>query len=126
MNPAQSNIERKDEWFHVLKPGDQRKGTIAKVEFEGEPYGAGVSFFVGNLQPGKGPGLHKHPYSETCILLSGQAAMVIDGEEVIAGAGDIVVIAPATPHRFTAIGDERLDTVCIHASDRFIIEWLRD
>ena len=112
--------------FHFLQRRDQRKGAIATVEFEGEPYGAGVSFFLGNLPPGKGPGLHKHPYSETCIVLSGQAAMVIDGAEVDAGAGDIVVIGPATPHRFTAIGDERLDMVCVHASDRFIIEGLSD
>ena len=49
--------------------------------------------------------------------------MVVDGEEVVAGAGDIVVIGSATPHRFTAIGEERLDMVCVHASDRFVIEW---
>ena len=110
--------------FHILHRGDQRKGAIATVEFEGEPYGAGVSFFLGNLPPGKGPGLHKHPYPETCIVLSGQAAMVVDGKDVVAGAGDIVVIGPATPHRFTAIGDERLDMICVHASDRFIIERL--
>jgi mannose-6-phosphate isomerase-like protein (cupin superfamily) len=112
--------------FHILKRCDQRKGAIAAVEFEGAPYGAGISFFLGNLPPGKGPGLHKHPYSETCIVLSGQAAMVVDGEEVVAGAGDIVVIGSATPHRFTAIGDERLDMVCVHASDRFIIGRLSD
>ena len=108
--------------FHILHRGDQRKGAIAAVEFEGKPYGAGVSFFQGNLPPGKGPGLHQHPYSETCIVLSGEAAMVVDGEEVVANAGDIVVIGPATPHRFTAIGRERLAMVAIHASDRFIIE----
>jgi mannose-6-phosphate isomerase-like protein (cupin superfamily) len=112
--------------FHILKRRDQKKGSIATVEFEGEPYGAGISFFLGNLPPGKGPGLHKHPYSETCIVLSGQAAMVVDGEEVVASAGDIVVIGAATPHRFTAIGDERLDMVCVHASNRFIIERLSD
>ncbi len=110
--------------FRILNRRDQRKGAIAAVEFEGEPYGAGISFFQENLPPGKGPGLHKHPYAETCILLSGQAAIVIDGEEIVAGAGDIVVIGPATPHRFTAIGDGRLDMVCVHASDRFIIECL--
>ena len=110
--------------FHVLRRIDQRKGSIATVEFEGQPYGAGISFFVGNLSAGKGPGLHKHPYSETCIVLSGQAAMTVDGEEIVASAGDIVVIAPASPHRFTAIGDERLDMICVHASDRFIIERL--
>jgi mannose-6-phosphate isomerase-like protein (cupin superfamily) len=81
-------------------------------------------FFLGNLAPGKGLGLHQHPYSETCIVLSGQAAMVVDGEEVVACAGDVVVIGSATPHRFTAIGDERLDMVCVHASYRFIIESL--
>ncbi|MGH9440607.1 MAG: cupin domain-containing protein [Terriglobia bacterium] len=112
--------------FHILHRRDQRKGAIATVEFEGEPYGAGISFFLGNLAPGKGPGLHRHPYSETCIVLSGRAAVVVDGKEVVAGAGDIVAIGPATPHRFAAIGDERLDMVCVHASDRFIIEWLSD
>ena len=73
--------------FHILNRRDQRKGAIAKVEFDGEPYGAGVSFVEGNLQLGKGPGLHKHPYPETCIVLSGQALMVVDGEEVVAGPG---------------------------------------
>lgn len=110
--------------FHILKPCDQRKGTIATVEFEGEPYDAGVSFFGGNLPPGKGPRLHKHPYSETCIVRSGQAAMVVDAKEVVAGPGDIIVIGPATPRYFTAIGDERLEMVCVHASDRFIIDHL--
>jgi mannose-6-phosphate isomerase-like protein (cupin superfamily) len=112
--------------FHILHRRDQRKGAIAAVEFEGQPYGAGVSFFVGNLSPGKGPGLHQHPYAETCIVLSGQAAMVVNGDEVMAGAGDIVVINAGTPHRFTAIGDERLDMVCIHDSHRFVIEPLGD
>jgi len=108
--------------YHILNRRDQRKGSIATVEFEGQPYGAGVSFFLGNLQPGSGPGLHQHPYSETCIVLAGQAAMIVDGEEAVAGAGDIVVIGPATPHRFTAIGEQRLDMVCVHASERFVIE----
>jgi mannose-6-phosphate isomerase-like protein (cupin superfamily) len=109
-----------------VRRADQRKGTIATVEFEGERYGAGVSFFLGNLPPGKGPGLHQHPYAETCIVLSGQAAMVVDGEEIVASAGDVVVIGPATPHRFTAISDERLDMVCIHASEHFVIESLKE
>ncbi len=108
--------------YHILNRRHQRRGAIAQVEFEGEPYGAGVSFFQGNLQAGRGPGLHQHPYPETCIVLSGQAAMVVDGENVVAGAGDIVVIGPATPHRFTAIGHEPLHMVCVHASDRFVIE----
>lgn len=108
--------------FHIVHREDQRRGKVASVEFEGEPYGAGVSFFLGNLEAGQGPGAHQHPYAETCIVFSGQAAMVIDGEEIVAGAGDIVVIGAGTPHRFTAIGDEKLAMVAIHHTDRFIIE----
>ncbi len=108
--------------FQILRPEDQRKGKIAAVEFEGEPYGAGISFFLGNLEPGKGPGLHQHPYSETCIVLSGRAAMQVDGKEVVANAGDIIVIGPSTPHRFAAIGNNRLNMVCVHAADRFVID----
>src|SRR5215472_7624105 len=95
---------RGEQLFHILKPCDQLKGPIAKVEFECEPYGSGISFFHGDLPPGKGPGLHKHPYPETCLVLSGQAAMVVDGKEVVVGTGDIVVIGPSTPHGFKPIG----------------------
>lgn len=112
--------------FQIVRRQDQRKGTIAAVQFEGEPYGSQVSFFIGDLQPGKGPGLHKHPYPETCIVSSGQAAMTVDAEEVVAVGGDIIVIGPETPHRFTAIGDDRLEMLCIHAADRITIDWLND
>lgn len=108
--------------FHVLHRSDQRKGAIAAVEFEGMSYNAGASFFLGDLAPGRGPTLHKHPYSEICIIRSGQARMTIDKKKVVAGPGDIIVIEPVTPHGFTAIGDERLEIICIHVSDRFIIE----
>jgi mannose-6-phosphate isomerase-like protein (cupin superfamily) len=110
--------------FRILHPDEQTRGRIAAVEFEGAAYGAGLSFFIGDLEPGRGPPLHRHPYAETCIVRSGRAAMTIDGHEVIAGPGDIVVIGPDTPHRFTAIGAERLVAVCIHASERFVIEWV--
>ena len=93
--------------FHIVNRSDQKKGAIAAVEFEGHPYGAGISFFQGNREPGKGPGLHKHPYPETCVVFSGRAAMVVDGQEVIAGAGDVVVIGPETPHRFTQSATNR-------------------
>ncbi len=112
--------------FRILNRCDQRKGAIAAVEFEGEPYGAGISFFRGDLPAGKDPGLHRHPYAETCIVFSGQVAMIADGKELVAGAGDIVIIGPSTPHRFTAIGDERLAILCVHASGRFVIEYLSE
>jgi mannose-6-phosphate isomerase-like protein (cupin superfamily) len=109
--------------FHILRRNEQRKGAIAAVEFEGEPYGAGASFLLGDLAPGTGPRPHTHPYAEICIVRSGQAAMTIDGREVTAGPGDIVVIGPQTPHSFVVVGEQRLDMVCIHVRERFIMQW---
>jgi hypothetical protein len=73
--------------FHILHRGDQRKGAIATVEFEGEPYGAGVSLLSAQPSARERPGTASASYAETCIVLSGQAAMVVDGDEVVAGAG---------------------------------------
>ncbi len=86
--------------FHIVRRDEQQRGALARVQFEGAPYGSDVSFFLGYLPPGKGPGLHRHPYCETCIVRPGQAAMTVDGEDVLAGAGDIVVIGREMPHRF--------------------------
>jgi mannose-6-phosphate isomerase-like protein (cupin superfamily) len=67
------------------------------VTFEGDPYGSGVSFFLVSNEPGKGPDLHKHPYSETWIVRSGRARMTADGQDIEAGPGDIVVVGSETP-----------------------------
>jgi len=96
------------------------------VTFEGDPYGSGVSFFLVNNEPGAGPNLHKHPYSETWIVRSGTARITADGEEIEAAAGDIVVVSAETPHKFKNIGAGRLDIICIHASPRMIHEWLEE
>ena len=112
--------------FTIITPQQQRKGAIAAVEFEGEHYGAGISFFHGKLTVGQGPPKHKHDYPETCIVLSGRVAMTIDDREEIASAGTIVVIAPDSPHSFTAIGGDPLEMLCIHESPRPVIQWLDD
>ena len=70
--------------------------------------------------------MHMHPYSETCIVYSGLVEATIDGQLAVAGPGDIIVIKAETPHRFTALGEEWIVAVCIHASARFIIDWVRD
>ena len=110
----------------VLRRPDQRKGAIASVEFEGVAYGAGISFFVGNVPPGRGPRPHRHPYAEICIVRSGQAELVVDGRAMLAGPGDIVMVGPGACHRLTSTGQEPLDMIAIHASERFIIEWVAE
>jgi mannose-6-phosphate isomerase-like protein (cupin superfamily) len=106
----------------VIREGEIGRSSGGTLAFEGEPHGSGVSFFLVENEPGAGPDLHRHPYSETWIVRSGKALFTADGSEMEAGPGDILVVGPQTPHKFKNVGSERLDIVCIHASPRMIQE----
>jgi len=106
----------------VIRSGEFEPSPGGTITFEGEPHGSGVSFFLVNSQPGAGPDLHRHPYSETWIVRAGTARFTADGDELEASPGDLVVVGPNTPHMFKNVGDDRLDIICIHASPRMIQE----
>jgi mannose-6-phosphate isomerase-like protein (cupin superfamily) len=108
----------------VIRSGELQPSPGGTVTFEGERYGSGVSFFLVNNEPGAGPDLHRHPYSETWIVRAGRARITAAGEEIEAGPGDIVAVGSGTPHKFKNIGTGRLDIICIHASPRMIQESL--
>ena len=110
--------------YKVIRSGELKPSMGGTITFEGEPHGGGVSFFLMDTAPGAGPDLHVHPYSETWIVRAGKARFTVDGEEIEAGPGDILVAGPHTPHGFKNAGSERLDILCIHASPRIIQEWL--
>ena len=110
--------------FKAVHTRDLTAQGSRTAKFEGEPYGAGISFFLVNNDPGQGPGLHRHPYDETWIVLSGEALITADGVEIEARKGDIVVVGAETPHKFRNTGTDRLEVMCIHAAPRMIQEWL--
>jgi len=106
----------------VIRSGELQPSPGGTITFEGEPHASGVSFFLVNSEPGAGPDLHRHPYSETWIVRGGRALFTADGEELETGPGDIIVVSTETPHKFKSLGPERLDIVCIHASPTMIQE----
>ncbi len=110
--------------YNVIGSGELQPTPGGTIRFEGEPNGSEISFFLVNNEPGAGPDLLKHPYSETWIGRSGKVRITADGTDIEAGPGDIVVVTPETPHKFKNIGTERLDIICIHASPRMIQEAL--
>jgi mannose-6-phosphate isomerase-like protein (cupin superfamily) len=112
--------------YRVIRHGELEPSPGGTVTFEGDAYGSGVSLFLVNNEPGAGPDLHRHPYSETWIVRSGKARITADGQDTEAGPGDVVVAGSGTPHKFKNIGTDRLDIVCIHSSPRFITEWLEE
>jgi mannose-6-phosphate isomerase-like protein (cupin superfamily) len=103
---------------------DELSHSNNSIEFEGEGHGAGVSFFIVDAAPGRGPSLHKHDYAEVFIVQQGEATVVAGEEERVVRAGDVVIVPPGLPHAFTNTGDGPLRQIDIHLSGRFATEWL--
>ena len=99
-------------------------GSERSRQFVGEDHGAGLSFFFVDGEPRWGPKLHRHPYEEIFVVGEGKATFTIDGEEIEAGTGDIVVAPAGKAHRFRNSGSDQLRLTAIHASPRFETEWL--
>jgi mannose-6-phosphate isomerase-like protein (cupin superfamily) len=107
--------------LHVIQRADLiANPSTQTVKFEGEPYGADVSFFIAH----RSAELHRHPYAETFVVHAGRALITAGEQQVEAGPAEIVVVGPETPHKFERFGRQRLEIVCIHASGRMITQWL--
>ncbi|WP_217181151.1 cupin domain-containing protein [Streptomyces sp. AC495_CC817] len=100
----------------VVHDDEIRIGTGRSRRFEGAEHGADVSYFYVENQPGEGPGLHWHPYSETWVVLEGVVRIARGDETFVAEAGDTATVAAHVPHGFTNVGTGVLRILCIHAS----------
>jgi quercetin dioxygenase-like cupin family protein len=101
-------------------------GGEAATRFEGKDHGAQISFFLSHFEPGRGPGLHRHPYEETFIVQAGTASFTVDGETLEAGAEQVIVVPAGAAHRFVNSGDDVLRQISIHPSDAFVTDWLEE
>ncbi|MDL5350858.1 cupin domain-containing protein [Microbacterium sp. zg-YB36] len=100
-----------------------RIGSGRTRRFVGREHGASLSYFFVDNDPGQGPELHRHPYTETWIVLEGEADVTIGDRVMRATAGDTVTAQLWTWHRFVNCGTSRLRIVCMHASPVIIQEW---
>ena len=55
---------------------------------------------------------------------TGRALFTLGDQEIEAMAGQVLVAPAGTPHKFKNLGPGLLETIDIHASDRFITDWL--
>jgi quercetin dioxygenase-like cupin family protein len=100
------------------------RDALQDGNLRGEDHGATVSLILDESGPGGGPRLHRHPYDETWVVIEGSLTFQAGEERFAAGPGDIVVVPPETPHRFTNDGPGTSRLVCIHAHPTFDTEWL--
>ncbi|MFI5736579.1 cupin domain-containing protein [Kribbella sp. NPDC051587] len=88
------------------------------------PGGAGVSLILESTsKEGVGPRLHLHPYAETFIIRRGSATFTVADEQVVAHAGQILVVPAETPHKFRT-GPGGYEALHIHANPTFETTWL--
>ena len=100
------------------------KGALTTENFVGREHQSSISLILTENQPGEGPRLHRHPYDETWLVEEGRVQLWIGDESGEAGAGDIAVAPPNTPHKFKNVGQGTAKLVCIHANPYLITEWL--
>lgn len=101
-----------------------KSGTLPTGNLTGEDHGVSVSLILDESDPDQGPRLHRHPYDETWVVVEGNLTFQAGDEQLAASAGDIVIVPPDTPHKFTNDGPGRSKLVCIHAHPTFQTEWL--
>ncbi len=109
----------------MIRTDDLAPRAGATARFEGYEQGGSVSFYVARTPAGRGPGLHRHPYEETFVIHDGSATFTVDGEEIEAAAGTIIVVPSGAAHKYVA-GPDGVRSVNIHASERMIQEDLPD
>ncbi|WP_104181930.1 cupin domain-containing protein [Arthrobacter sp. B0490] len=94
--------------------------------FDGGDSGSAVSYFLVDNDPGDTVALHRHPYTETWVVLAGLVRFTVGAVGLAGTPGDTVVAPADVWHGFTNDGDGPLRMMCIHASPRIIQEWKDD
>jgi quercetin dioxygenase-like cupin family protein len=110
--------------YRVFKIADL-PGSETADAFEGKIAGSTVSVFLSHTTPGTGPPLHSHPYEETFFVIEGDVLFTMDGEEIEAGDGDIVIVPANTPHKFVSRGETH-NQFSIHPVAEMETEWLEE
>jgi mannose-6-phosphate isomerase-like protein (cupin superfamily) len=82
--------------------------------FQGRQAGIETSVYDTSFEPGDGPRLHEHPYPEVFLVDAGRALFHVDGERYEVEAGNLVVVAPETPHRYENPGPGTLRVISVH------------
>ena len=78
-----------------------------------------------HVPPGGGPGLHRHDFEETFVLLDGEMEVTFRGKKSIVRAGNIVNVPSNAPHQFHNSSSRPVRMICICSpagNEKFFLE----
>ena len=108
----------------VVRQDELPLSNIARELVGADHGGLGACIIFVDAPPGSGPSLHTHPYEEVLVVLDGEATVTAGERELVARAGDVVIVPADTPHAFTNTGAGPLRQIDIHLSPSFNTTWL--
>jgi quercetin dioxygenase-like cupin family protein len=97
--------------YTITIDGDDTKGRFCVVDM--------------HIPPGGGPGLHRHDFEETFIVLGGEIEATFRGKQTVVHAGETINIPANAPHRFhnMSAASARLICICSPAGqEKFFLE----
>jgi quercetin dioxygenase-like cupin family protein len=86
-----------------------------------------LTMFTVDYEPGGAAQLHDHPFEETYFFLDGEITAVLEGEEVIVRAGDVVFAPVGSMHGFFNTGTGRvrwIETQAPQPPARHMYRWV--
>jgi quercetin dioxygenase-like cupin family protein len=92
--------------------------------FLGRDHAVDVSFFLNHTAPGRTVSQHRHPYPEVFIVHDGEVMFGVDGKEIPARGGQVVVVPAGAAHGFSNTGTGTLEMTSIHPVAELETEWL--
>ena len=117
-------VPKGDGWF-VLNAKDARwyhaEGRAALCDLEGDTEFPQLGIYVDVLGPGEAMAMyHWEADQEDFLVLSGEALLIVEGEERPLRAWDFVHCPPETKHVIVGAGDGPCVVVAIGARDRSV------
>src|SRR3954465_13606921 len=114
--------------MHAVNVSELAAGEGSRsVNLEGEQLGGvDLTIIFVDLDPGRGPRLHRHDYPEVFVIQEGRAGQEAGDERPDAGPGDVIAVPAGVPHRIESTGDVSLRQLSLHLAPAIVTEWLED
>jgi quercetin dioxygenase-like cupin family protein len=124
MDPTEEKTEHSalpsDDLKRTLKLAEPDKlphiglvGDTYTVTISGEDTNGRFCLIDMHIPPGGGPGLHRHDFEETFILLEGEMEATFRGEKTTVRAGETLHIPANAPHKFHNASSTPVRLLCI-------------